>query len=333
MLVLGIETSCDETSAALVDDGEILSNIVATQMIHEEFGGVVPEFASRAHMQQLIPIIKTAFIKAGKKLSDIDGLAVTRGPGLAGSLMVGLCICKGLALSLQKPWIGVNHIEGHISATFDVEKTPPYPNISLVISGGHTLLIYVKKPLNYITIGRTIDDAAGEAFDKVAKTLGLGYPGGPAIERAAHGGNPAAVDFPRALMERDNLNFSFSGVKTAVLYHVNSLKKADINISDIAASFQKAVVDVLIEKALRALRAHRCKTLVLAGGVVRNKTLRKEFEISCVSNQIDLFFPAPELCTDNAAMIARAGHQHLIRGESSSFDTDVAPNLSVDERF
>lgn len=328
MYVLGIETSCDETAAAVVRRGRILSNIVATQTVHQKYGGVVPEFASRAHMRQLIPIIRSALDQARISLDKIDAYAATYGPGLAGSLLVGLCVCKGLALSRKKPWIGINHIEGHILAAADENMALDYPHVSLVASGGHTLLVLVKEPLQYRLIGKTIDDAAGEAFDKVSKVLGLGYPGGPLIEKYARTGNDKAIAFPRALMEGKNLDFSFSGLKTAVLYYILK-EEVEKNIADITASFQKAVIDVLIAKSMRALQLHRCKTLILAGGVIRNNALRKAFELMCSEQGYRLVIPAPELCTDNAAMIARAGYLHLKNGKSSVLTLEVQPNLSL----
>ncbi len=331
MLILAIETSCDETSAAVLDDSGILSNIIATQAIHDEYGGVVPEFASRAHVRQLLPIIEQALLHAGQTFANVDALAVTYGPGLAGSLLVGVCVCKGIALSLKLPWIGVNHIEGHIWAASAEQQIHKYPFIGLVVSGGHSLLVLVEEPLKYRIIGRTIDDAAGEAFDKVAKVLDLGYPGGPAVEKTASLGNENAIAFPLALMEKNNLDFSFSGLKTAVLYYVKSLPKEKRNnyIPDIAASFQRAVVNVLVEKAFRALAAYDCTSLVLAGGVVRNSALRRQFENRCNMESIDLSIPSPELCTDNAAMIGKVGLMRLQRGEYSNFELDIAPNLSL----
>jgi len=328
MVVLGIETSCDETSVALVDDRAILANIISTQQIHEKYGGVVPEFASRAHLRQLSAILRAALQESGMSLPEVDALAVTYGPGLAGSLLVGLCFCKGLAISLRKPWIGVNHLEGHIMAN---ATEVDYPHIGLLASGGHTMLIRVDEPLRHKVVGRTIDDAAGEAFDKVAKVLGLGYPGGPAIERIAAAGNPTAIRFPRALRESDNLDFSFSGLKTAVLYHAQSVapSRAAAEIPHIAASFQQAVIDALWEKSLRALSRFQVRSLVLAGGVMRNSTLRRTFEARCNENGLRLTMPSPELCTDNAAMIARAGLLRLKNGERSDLALDVAPNLKL----
>ncbi|HPM60069.1 MAG TPA: tRNA (adenosine(37)-N6)-threonylcarbamoyltransferase complex transferase subunit TsaD [bacterium] len=331
MRVLGIETSCDETSAAVVDESGICSNIIATQKVHEAYGGVVPEFASRAHMRQLPGIVRLALQQAGTSLAGIDALAVTCGPGLAGSLLVGLSLCKGIALTLGKPFIGVNHIEGHILATAAQLHKIDYPYICLVASGGHTLLVLVQEPRRYEIVGRTMDDAAGEAFDKVAKVLGLGYPGGPAVEASARGGNPDAIAFPRALLESTNLNFSFSGLKTAVLYYAQSLDPVEgaARLPDIAASFQMAVIDTLFIKSRRALEACGCRTLVLAGGVMRNGPLRKIFAARCGELGIALAIPAPELCTDNAAMIAQAGRQRLLAGERSDFSLDVEPNLSL----
>lgn len=328
MTILAIETSCDETSAAVSENRRILSNIIATQKIHEQFGGVVPEFASRSHMQQLMRIIRIALLQANRRIEEMDAIAVTYGPGLAGSLLVGLCAAKGLALALQKPLIGVNHIEGHLLAT---EEELPYPYIGLVASGGHTLLILVKADLQYEIIGRTIDDAAGEAFDKTAKLLGLGYPGGPNIEAQARQYAGPIISFPRALAEEGNLNFSFSGLKTAVLYHCRTLPAAELStaIPAIAASFQQAVIDVLLRKSLTALRRYQSRTLVLAGGVIRNNTLRNQFVERCGAENITLIIPSPELCTDNAGMIARAGYLHLAHGRQSQLDLDVAPNLSL----
>ena len=328
MTVLGIETSCDETSAAVANNRQILSNIIATQNIHQAYGGVVPEFASRSHLRQLPGIIRLALHEADRRIEEIDALAVTFGPGLAGSLLVGLCMAKGLALCLHKPLIGINHLEGHLLAT---EEELDYPYVGLIASGGHTLLVLVKSPLRYEVIGRTIDDAAGEAFDKVAKLLGLGYPGGPQIESCSIKSSAPVSTFPRALMEEGNLNFSFSGLKTAVLYHCRALSAAAMAVAlpDIAAGFQAAVIDVLLHKSLLALRLCHSRTLVLAGGVVRNQTLRQHFIDACRQANIQLIVPSDELCTDNAGMIARAGYLHLAQGERSDLDLDVAPNLAL----
>jgi N6-L-threonylcarbamoyladenine synthase len=331
MLVLGIETSCDETSAAIVDEESVRSNIIATQQVHVRYGGVVPEFASRAHVRQLQHIVEMALKEADCALSNIDGIAVTHGPGLAGSLLVGLCFAKGLALSLNIPFVGVNHLEGHILSTAANEPEQGYPYISLVASGGHTLLVHVAEPLVYEVVGSTIDDAAGEAFDKVAKILGLGYPGGPAVEKAAKLGNELAIHFPRALLEPANLNFSFSGLKTSVLYFVQSLSEDELpgRVNDISASFQKAVSDVLVAKAMQAATKYDCKRLILAGGVARNNHLRKTFEKACKNQAIAFAVPSPELCTDNAGMIALAGLIRLARGERSDYSLDIFPNLAL----
>lgn len=332
MLVLGIETSCDETSAALVDNGGILSNIIATQTIHQDFGGVVPEYASRAHIRQLLPIIREALYVANRSLGDIDGIAVTQGPGLAGSLLIGLCVAKGLALTLDIPLIGINHIEGHILAVAAAQPDQTFPFLCLVASGGHTILVHCEEPFDYKVVGRTLDDAAGEAFDKVAQVLEIGYPGGPAIQKTATDGNPQAIAFPKALLVKDNLDFSFSGLKTAVLYHVQSASanKIPVSVPDVAASFQQAVIEVLIEKSVRALEQYACHRFILAGGVARNAPLRQQFEAVCLRRGIDFQVPSPELCTDNAAMIARAGYFRLHSGQQSPLDLDVIPNLSLD---
>ena len=333
MLILGIETSCDETSAAIVDDRNILSNIIATQAVHQNFGGVVPEFASRAHIQLLNPIIQKALKNATTTIDEINAIAVTYGPGLAGSLLVGLGVAKGLSLRYDIPFIGVNHLEGHILAIFADQQNITYPFLCLVASGGHTLLIHSSKPLNYEIIGQTIDDAAGEAFDKVAKILQLGYPGGPAIEKTALSGNQKAIKFPIGLEKKGTLNFSFSGLKTAVLYYAQSLEKNELvsQIPDIAASFQTAVIESLLSKSKKAIKLHNCRTFVLAGGVARNKALRLRFQSAMEKLNVDFYVPDPELCTDNAAMIARAGHIRLERGQNSSLELDVIPNLSLKE--
>ncbi len=334
MFVLGIETSCDETSAAVVNENKICSSIVATQEIHQRFGGVVPEFASRAHLRQLPLIIETALQRAKIDYTRLQGIAATYGPGLAGSLLVGLSMCKSLAFALDLPFIGVNHLEGHILATTAENHHPLYPYLALVVSGGHTLLVHVRHPFSYNIVGQTIDDAAGEAFDKVAKILQLGYPGGPAIEKAAANGNPLSHNFPVGLSKKDNFDFSFSGLKTAVLYYARSLSAETLQMQkkDIAASFQKAVIDALIGKSLKAAHHYDCRQLVLAGGVIRNNSLRQRFHKVCNDNGVQLFTPSPELCTDNAAMIARVGMIRMQKGERSDFELDVVPNLSLETK-
>lgn len=333
MIVLGIETSCDETSAAVVDDQRALSNIIATQQVHQAYGGVVPEFASRAHMRQLTFIIREALQTAQIGFEQIEGIAVTCGPGLAGSLLVGLCAAKGLAMSLKVPYIGINHLEGHLAAAAVDGEPLKYPFIALVVSGGHTLLVHGEKPFSYRIIGRTIDDAAGEAFDKAAKILGLGYPGGPAVEKAGRDGDPQRFHFPRALLDRDNLDFSFSGLKTAVLYLIRRLLQEGqpVPTADIAASFQQAVADVLVAKTMRAVETAPIRELILAGGVMRNTIIRTAFQAACQEKGIEFRVPSPLLCTDNAGMIARAGHLRLTAGMRSDWSLDVYPNLSLDQ--
>lgn len=331
MIILGIETSCDETSAAVVDDKRILSNIIATQAIHKDFGGVVPEFASRAHIQLLNPIIRKALEEAHVDLGDIDGIAVTHGPGLAGSLLVGLGVAKGLALSTGRPLVGINHLEGHILANFANNPDIHYPFLCLIVSGGHTMLVLCEEELKYKVLGQTIDDAAGEAFDKVAKVLGLGFPGGPVVERTASNGNENAITFPIGLADKENLDFSFSGLKTAVLYHAQSLPSEELEKSkpDIAASFQKAVAEALLLKSKKAVEQTDCPLFILAGGVARNKTLRTRFENEFAAMGVEFSVPDPILCTDNAGMIARAGHIRLSNGYRSSLDLDAVANLSI----
>jgi len=331
MYVLGIETSCDETAAAITKNERALSNIVATQSIHAKYGGVVPEFASRAHIRQLMWIIQSALDEAQIKKSDLDGLAVTYGPGLAGSLLVGLNVAKAIAYSLSLPWIGVNHIEGHIFAVLVNQNSPITPFLCLVVSGGHTQIVYVEGISKYRILGRTIDDAAGEAFDKVAKVLGLPYPGGPAIEATAKKGDPKRISFPRALLAEDNLDFSFSGLKTSVLYHIRGMSNSEIqeNLHHIAACFQAAVVDVLVAKTMRAVERLQVNHLVVAGGVACNSNLREKFKFVCAEKGINLSIPSPVLCTDNALMIARIGYEYLSMGIHSSFDLGPMPSLDI----
>jgi len=335
LYILGIETSCDETAAAVVDSKKELSNVIATQTIHAEYGGVVPEFASRAHIKQLLRIIAIALQEAKSEIRNIEALAVTYGPGLAGSLLVGLNVAKAMAFSLSLPYIGVNHIEGHIFAALQNHARLSFPFLCLVVSGGHTLLVHVMGVGKYRVMGQTIDDAAGEAFDKVAKILGLSYPGGPAIEKNARHGDPARIAFPRALIAEDNFDFSFSGLKTAVLYYVNRLSDSELKdgLADIAASFQAAVVDVLISKAIKAAALLKVKEIVLVGGVARNGTLRSQFEATCKERGLGFYVPRPDLCTDNALMIARVGYEYLSRGKKSAYDLMPQPSLELPLEF
>ena len=323
MLVLGIETSCDETSCALLQgDGRILSNVVSSQVeVHRPFGGVVPEIASRKHMEWIIPVLKEALQRAGCTLEDVEGVAVTQGPGLVGSLLIGIGVARAIAYAKGLPIVGVNHLAGHIASVYldDPSFKPPF--VALVASGGHTALYHVVEEDRISLLGQTRDDAAGEAFDKVAKLLGLDYPGGPAIERASRGGDPSAVRFPRGLGRKEGLEFSFSGLKTAV---VTYLKKGALlplepqRLSNVAASFQEAVVDVLVEKTLKAARKCKVKKIAVTGGVACNGRLRQKLGLRAEEEGFEVRFPTPSLCTDNAAMIARAGLKTLEKGEGKS---------------
>lgn len=335
--LLGIETSCDETAAAVVEDGKkMLSNVVASQVdIHAQFGGVFPEVASRQHVITIYPILEQALQEAHITLEDIDGIAVTRGPGLAGSLVVGINTAKGIALANQLPILGINHLEAHIySAWLDTEENndrgePDFPLIALIVSGGHTELILMTEHLKYQRLGSTLDDAAGEAFDKVARLLGLDYPGGPAIQKAAELGNERAFKFPRSWLD-DSWDFSFSGLKTAVLREVRRLEKTDIElpVNDMAASFQAAVVEVLVTKTLRAAKEYKAKGIIVAGGVSANKSLRQQFlDLS----KLPVHIPPLYLCTDNAAMVAGLGYYRYCEGQRDRLEMDVLPNWPVSE--
>lgn len=326
--VLGIETSCDDTSAAVYStDKGLLSTVVSSQLEHAAFGGVVPELASRAHLTLILPVIDRALSEADSSLDDIDGMAVTSGPGLVGSLLVGVSACKGIALARDIPMIGVHHIEGHIQSNFLEEPFPPYPSIVLVVSGGHTELILMEKPLSYKVLGSTRDDAAGEAFDKIAKLFNLGYPGGPAVQKVAQGGDSSFVDFPISTVP--DYEFSFSGLKTAVMVYVkeHGTEYAQRNITHILASFQKAVVEALVSKTIKALKAYRIDTLLMAGGVAANSFLRDRLNLEAVSHGFRVFAPSIVYCTDNAAMIARAGHERLMLGMSSRLNLSPEPRI------
>ncbi len=336
--ILGIETSCDETSAAIVDDGCVVrSNIVASQVdLHRKFGGVVPEIASRAHIERLDAVIEEALEVAACAQSDIDAVAVTNQPGLVGALLIGVTAAKTLSWMWDRPLVGVNHIEAHaFSASIGV-KEEPWPAIALTVSGGHTSLFRIDDSTTITLMGATTDDAAGEAFDKVAMILGLTYPGGPEIERVARDGDPAAIDFPRTMLSRDSLDFSFSGIKTAVLYHVHGngktsggLKKMSArDIADAAASFQQAVIDVLVRKTMRAVAQSGLPTIVLGGGVAANSVLRAAMAKACSERDLGFHAASLEYCTDNAAMIAALGYHRLVRGEVSKLDLDAHPTGS-----
>lgn len=357
--ILGLETSCDETAAAVVANGrEILSNVVASQIeLHRRYGGVYPELASRQHMLDIVPVVQKALAQSGADWSKLDAIAVTSGPGLVGSLLVGVNMAKALAWSQNLPLIGINHLEGHLYANWlipirknaDDTTTPPaphFPLLCLIVSGGHSDLVLMTAPEQYRVLGRTIDDAAGEAFDKVARLLNLGYPGGPAIQAAAQGGDPTAFDLPRALL-KNGYDMSFSGLKTAVLHIVQdyagvegqpSQRRArekserqrptqrDLPQADLAASFQAAVVDVLVEKTRRAAEEFQVQEVLLAGGVASNALLRQEMKARL---PIPVRYPSPSLCTDNAVMIAAAGHFKHMAGEQDSLDLDVRPGLTL----
>lgn len=334
--ILGIESSCDETSAAVVKNGRyVLSNIISSQIdLHKIYGGVVPEIASRKHIENIDTVIDDAMTEARLSFDDIDAIAVTYGPGLVGALLVGVSEAKALSYSLNKPLIGVHHIEGHISANYieNVEFKPPY--ISLVVSGGHTHIVYVKDYGEYEILGRTRDDAAGEAYDKVARAIGMGYPGGPKIDNAAKKGNPDAIHFPRVFLEEDSYDFSFSGLKSAVLNYINKQKMLNINIvaEDVAASFQKAVIEVLVSKTIKAVKETKVKQVALAGGVAANSELRKQMKIACEKDNIFLNIPSPILCTDNAAMIASAAYFEYKKGIRDTLSLNAVPNLKLGER-
>lgn len=329
-LVLGIETSCDETAAALVMGGnDVVASVVSSQIdIHADFGGVVPEIASRAHLEALNPVIARTIVEAGVDDSRIDAVACTYGPGLIGALLVGVSAAKALALAWDVPFVAVNHLEAHLYSAFLEDPSLEFPLVVLLVSGGHTMLIEMQGHGRYRLLGQTIDDAAGEAFDKVARFLDLGYPGGPAVDRAALNGDPDLIRFPRAMSDDPaNLDFSFSGLKTAVVNYCR--KHPDVGSADIAASFQMAVVDVLVTKARRAAQRIGATGIVLGGGVAANSLLREEMLEACAKDGIRGFLPSREMCTDNAAMIAAAGWYRLASDGPSPLDTGALPNLRL----
>ncbi len=337
VLILAIESSCDETAAAVVKNGrEVLSNVINTQIaIHTEYGGVVPEIASRKHIENINPVIKKALTDAGVTLDDIDAVGVTYGPGLVGALLVGVAEAKAIAFAMNKPLVGVHHIEGHISANYVENKELEPPFVALVVSGGHTHLVKVNDYGEYEIIGRTRDDAAGEAFDKVARAIGLGYPGGPKIDKLAKEGNPEAIEFPRAHVDDAPYDFSFSGIKSAVLNYINSanMQGKEINRADVAASFQKAVVDALVSRAVKLAKECGMDKLAIAGGVASNSALRAAVQEECAKNNIRFYSPSPVLCTDNAAMIGAAAYYEYIKGVRHGYDLNAVPNLKLGERI
>lgn len=333
VIILAIESSCDETAAAIVKDGRtILSNVISSQIeLHKLYGGVVPEIASRKHIEKINQVIEEALIKAEVTLNDIDAIGVTYGPGLVGALLVGVAEAKAISYAKQKPLIGVHHISGHISANYiEHDKLEP-PFLCMVVSGGHTHLVKVTDYGEYEIIGKTRDDAAGEAFDKVARAIGLGYPGGPKIDQLAKEGNPDAIPFPRAKIEDAPYDFSFSGVKSAVLNYLNGcqMKGIEVNRADIAASFQKAVVDVIVEHAVSAAKELNIETLALAGGVASNTALRSTMRRTCEVENISFTYPSPIYCTDNAAMIGVAAYYEYCKGVRHGLDLNAVPNLKL----
>lgn len=335
-LILAIESSCDETAAAVVKNGrDVLSNIISSQIdLHTLYGGVVPEIASRKHTEQINQVVEEALKTAKVSLSDIDAIAVTYGPGLVGALLVGVSFAKALSFASKIPLVGVHHIEGHISANYIENKELEPPFVCLVVSGGHSHLVRVQDYGKYEILGRTRDDAAGEAFDKVARAIGLGYPGGPKIDKVSYEGNPEAIKFPKAKVEGSSYDFSFSGLKSAVLNYLNSceMKGEPIVQADVAASFQKAVVDVLVEHSVQAIREFNVKKFAIAGGVASNSHLRKALEEACAKEGVAFYRPSPILCTDNAAMIGAAGYYEFVNGNVSGYDLNAIPNLRLGDR-
>lgn len=335
--ILAIESSCDETAASVVKNGrEVLSNVIYSQIaLHTEYGGVVPEIASRKHIEKINQVIEQALSDAGAELSDMTAIAVTYGPGLVGALLVGVSAAKAISFATGIPLVGVHHIEGHISANFIENKDLEPPFVCLVVSGGHSHLVVVKDYGSYEIIGRTRDDAAGEAFDKVARAIGLGYPGGPKIDRVSKEGNPDAIHFPRAKVADAEYDFSFSGLKSAVLNYLNScqMKGEEIATADVAASFQKAVIDVLVEHSMDAVFRYGYQKFAIAGGVASNSGLRAAFEKACKEKGISFYHPSPIYCTDNAAMIGTAAYYEYLKGVRHGFDLNAVPNLKLGERI
>ncbi len=336
VVILAIESSCDETAAAVVRNGrEVLSNIISSQIaLHTLYGGVVPELASRKHIEKINQVMEEALSKAQMSLAEMDAVAVTYGPGLVGALLVGVAEAKAVAYAAKKPLIGVHHIEGHISANYIENKELEPPFLCLVVSGGHTHLVQVEDYGRYQIVGRTRDDAAGEAFDKVARAIGLGYPGGPKIEKVSREGNPNAIAFPRAKVAEHPYDFSFSGVKSAVLNYINGCHMKNIPIvqADVAASFQKAVTDVLIEHAMMAVKEFKADKFAIAGGVASNSALREGMQEACEKQGIAFYYPSPLLCTDNAAMIGTAAYYEYLAGRRDGWDLNAVPNLKLGER-
>ena len=333
--ILAVETSCDETAAAVVENGrKVLSNVISSQIdLHTLYGGVVPEIASRKHIEKINQVMAEALLQAGKKLSDMDAVAVTYGPGLVGALLVGVSAAKAVSFASGIPLVGVHHIEGHISANYIENRDLEPPFVCLVVSGGHSHLVVVKDYGEYEILGRTRDDAAGEAFDKVARAIGLGYPGGPKIDKVSREGNPEAIAFPRATVGDSDYDFSFSGLKSAVLNYLNSceMKGESFCQADVAASFQKAVVDVLAEHSMHAVESCGIKKFAIAGGVASNTALREALTTACEERGVTFYHPSPLLCTDNAAMIGAAGYYEYVKGVRHGYDLNAVPNLKLGE--
>lgn len=328
--ILGIETSCDETAAAIVQNGKnILSNVVHSQInIHQQFGGVVPEVASRKHIENIAQVVGKAFIDANLQYEDIAGVAVTNLPGLIGALLVGVSFAKGFAYALKKPLIAVNHLHGHIYANFLEHYKIEFPAVCLVVSGGHTSLLLMADATTYKIIGATRDDAAGEAFDKVARFMGLGYPGGPAVQKAAENGQTGTITLPRVFLDRDDFEFSFSGLKTAAMNMWNKLeRRGEHNVNDMAAEFQQALVEVLVEKTMRAAHKYKVKTILMAGGVAANGKLRQLMSEKAQENSFYLYYPSLRLCTDNAAMIAGVAYHDFVNGKFAPLNLNAYPSL------
>lgn len=331
MKILAVETSCDETSASVIEGENVLSNIISSQIIHSQFGGVVPELASRAHLQLIIPVVRQALNSAKTNLTEINGFAVTKGPGLVGALLVGLNFVKGLAISLQKPFIGINHMEGHIYGNLLTQGEISFPILFLIVSGGHTLLVLMKGHLEYKILGTTRDDAVGEAFDKTAKILGLGYPGGAIIDSLAEKGDQEFVRFPKAFFKDDHFDFSFSGLKTAVLTYKNKHDDSFVkeNMASICASFRFAAIDVLVAKTIRAAKKHKAKSVAVGGGVAANLLLRRMLKEDALRNNLEYYQPEFEYCSDNAAMIARTALEYFRRNKESGQELNAYPSLKL----
>ena len=336
VLILGIESSCDETAASVVRNGrEILSNVISSQIaLHTQFGGVVPEIASRKHIEKINQVIEQALADAGVTLDDITAIGVTYGPGLVGALLVGVAEAKAIAFAAKKPLVGVHHIEGHVSANYIEHPDLEPPFVCLIVSGGHTHLVIVKDYGQFEILGRTRDDAAGEAFDKVARAVGLGYPGGPKVDKAAKEGNPHAVEFPRAKVEGSPYDFSFSGLKSATLNYINKAKMTgqEICVPDLVASFQNAVVEALVSRAVLAVKEYGYDKVAIAGGVASNSALRAAMEEACAREGLKFYRPSPIYCTDNAAMIGVAAYYEYLKGTRHGWDLNAVPNLKLGER-